>query len=281
MAIHNTLGNNATESHGPLWQTVANNAALVALTIAAGDVSQRKLILQTDTGQLWVCTAAGTPGTFQEVARTATTLDAFAAPVANVAMNAKKLTGLAAGTASGDSVRYDEAVVTAGTHAFTANQSLGGFALTNVADPTNPQDAETKNHADSRLQTLAGWSMLSAPATTSVRFVDFNNVRDVPQPAEQSSVVVMPFACTVAAMYTFHFTPLTPDTLTYTLRKNGVDTTVTYTVAGGGTSQSITGQALSVAAGDRLSMKVVQSSTTAQAALGSITTLAFKSSSTG
>ena len=243
MAIHNTLGNNATESHGPLWQTVANAAALTALTIAAGDVSQRKLILQTDTGQLWVCTAAGTPGTFQEVARTATTLDKFAAPVATV--------------------------------------SFGSQLASSLADPVSAQDAETKNHADSRLQTLAGWSMLSAPATTSVRFVDFNNVRDVPQPAETSSVVVVPFACTVVAMYTFHFTPLTPDTLTYTLRKNGVDTTVTYTVAGGGTSQSITGQALSVAAGDRLSMKVVQSSTTAQAALGSITTLAFKSSSTG
>jgi hypothetical protein len=40
-----------------------------------------------------------------------------------------------------------------GSRAFTAAQSMGGFALTNVADPVNPQDAMTLNKAQ---QLLAG-----------------------------------------------------------------------------------------------------------------------------
>lgn len=54
---HHTIGNDVIHSHGILWQTVANNAALLALTIVSEDVTQRKVILQSDTGQLWVPTA--------------------------------------------------------------------------------------------------------------------------------------------------------------------------------------------------------------------------------
>lgn len=41
-----------------------------------------------------------------------------------------------------------------GTIDFTANQSLGGFQLTSVADPTLPQDAATMNYVDNAVTTL-------------------------------------------------------------------------------------------------------------------------------
>lgn len=44
-----------------------------------------------------------------------------------------------------------EAVVQAdGGQAFTGDQSLGSHKLTNVLDPTNPQDAATKAYVDAR-----------------------------------------------------------------------------------------------------------------------------------
>jgi len=62
---------------------------------------------------------------------------------ANQPMGGFKLTGLAAGSSAGDSVRYEQAVLVNGANAFTADQSMGGFKLTNLADPVGNQDAAT------------------------------------------------------------------------------------------------------------------------------------------
>lgn len=67
---------------------------------------------------------------------------------ANQPMGGFKLTGLAAGTTAGDSVRYEQAVLVTGVNAFTADQSLGGFKLTNVGTPTNGTDAANKDYVD-------------------------------------------------------------------------------------------------------------------------------------
>lgn len=56
-------------------------------------------------------------------ANKAITLDAFAAPAASVAMNSHKLTGLAAGSGVGDSLRYEQL--------FTA----GAVPIADIADP--------------------------------------------------------------------------------------------------------------------------------------------------
>jgi hypothetical protein len=56
-------------------------------------------------------------------------------------MGANKLTGLAAGSASGDAVRFDEAITEDGANAFTGDQSMGDNKLTDLAEPTDDTDA--------------------------------------------------------------------------------------------------------------------------------------------
>jgi hypothetical protein len=59
----------------------------------------------------------------------------------NINMGSNKLTGLAAGTTTGDSVRYEQAVLITGVNDFTADQGMGGHKITNMANGTNPGDA--------------------------------------------------------------------------------------------------------------------------------------------
>lgn len=51
------------------------------------------------------------------------------------------LTGLGAGSAPGDSVRYEQVVLVDGTNAFTGDQSMGGNKLTSVGNGTLSTDA--------------------------------------------------------------------------------------------------------------------------------------------
>lgn len=91
---------------------------------------------------------------------------------ANQPMGGNKLTGLAAGSAAGDSVRYEQAILASGVNAFAANQSMGGNKLTNLSDPTSAQDAATKAYVD---QGLMGVKPKQAVRVASTANVDIAN----------------------------------------------------------------------------------------------------------
>lgn len=86
---------------------------------------------------------------------------------ANQPMGTNKLTGLSAGTANGDSVRYEQAILVSGANAFTADQSMGGFKLTNVADPTTGTDAVNMNYLSARLAGLKPKQAVRAATTVN------------------------------------------------------------------------------------------------------------------
>lgn len=60
---------------------------------------------------------------------------------ANLNAGGNKIVALPAATASGDAMRFDEAVATDGSNAFTGDQSMGGNELTDLGAPTHPDSA--------------------------------------------------------------------------------------------------------------------------------------------
>lgn len=140
---------------------------------------------------------------------------------------------------------------------------------------------ETKAYGDSRLSIFGTWCSLSAPATTSVRFAPWQSISAAPNAGEVSSLVVVPVNMTVTALYFSVIITLTTDTVTWTLRKNGVDTALTGTIPANQQITSFTGLNLAVAAGDKLSLKLVQSSTQAQASWSLTVSVAYKTADTG
>lgn len=60
---------------------------------------------------------------------------------ANQPMGGFKLTGLGAGTAAGNSVRYEQAILISGVNAFTANQPMGSHKLTGLSAGTTAGDS--------------------------------------------------------------------------------------------------------------------------------------------
>jgi len=90
---------------------------------------------------------------------------------ANQPMGSHKLTGLAAGSTAGDSVRYEQVVLTSGANAMAADLDLGTHKIINVVDPTSNQHAATKKYVDDNASkaaagpitgiTNAGWTNVS------------------------------------------------------------------------------------------------------------------------
>lgn len=86
---------------------------------------------------------------------------------ANQPMGGFKLTGLGAGSVAGDSVRYEQAILTSGANAFAANQSFGGFEATNLADPTTNQSAVTLAYMNARLAGIKPKQAVRAATTAA------------------------------------------------------------------------------------------------------------------
>lgn len=99
---------------------------------------------------------------------TAIQRDGSVAFTANQPMGGFKLTGLAAGSTSGDSVRYEQAILTSGFNPFAAAQSMGGFNLTNLADPVASQDAVTLAYLQARLNGLTPKAPVRAASLADV-----------------------------------------------------------------------------------------------------------------
>jgi len=75
MTISHALLANTTseETHGIIWQTVANAAARALINVPALAVSQAKVVRQADSGQLWIPLTTGVGATWLAL----TTLTAF------------------------------------------------------------------------------------------------------------------------------------------------------------------------------------------------------------
>lgn len=101
--------------------------------------------------------------------------DGSVAFTANQPMGGFKLTGLAAGSGSGDSVRYEQAILASGANAWAANQSLGGFKITNAADGTSAQDYVTKAQLDAVSAGLDPKASVRAATTAALPAVTYDN----------------------------------------------------------------------------------------------------------
>lgn len=77
---------------------------------------------------------------------------------------------------------HTQYILVSGTRAFTGDQSMGGFALTNVLDPVNPQDASTMAYTDAQdAATLASANLYAdgvAAAAESAAVVTANAYTD-------------------------------------------------------------------------------------------------------
>lgn len=83
---------------------------------------------------------------------------------ANQPMGSHILTGLAAGTAAGHSVRYEQVMLLSGVNAMTDHMNMGAKRITNLAEPT--ADDHAARRADTR--PVAGSVSVGANATVNV-----------------------------------------------------------------------------------------------------------------
>ena len=143
--------------------------------------------------------------------------------------------------------------------------------------PTMGQAACSRSWQDAKLLVIAGWGAIGAPATAALRFLDWANNRDNPEPTEQFSFVVMPVAGTAVRMWVNIVNPLTTDSVVFTLRKNAAPTAAQVTLGPSVAQVSLLNQSIAFVAGDRLSVSVQQSSTQAQASWACMVSLAFAS----
>lgn len=107
------------------------------------------------------------------------------------------------------------------------------------------------------------WGGLAAQAaTTDPTFLQSNNAEGSTVTVEGRSQVTFSSACTLNKLYVTHIVG-NVDTFQYTVRINGVDTSITCQMASNGTSTNDTAHSAAVSEGDKIALKTVQSSTTA------------------
>jgi hypothetical protein len=151
-------------------------------------------------------------------------LDAIPNPVAARTMNGQKMTGLGAGAAAGDALRWEQGI-----------------------------------------KCLGHWGNTTNAGNATQRFLQAGNVAiaGTPTTTESNGQVAMPVAGNLVAIQYTGSAGITTDTQAITARINGVDSTLTCTVAISGTTASDAAQSPSVAAGNYVSAGYKQSGTSA------------------
>lgn len=94
-----------------------------------------------------------------------------------------------------DKTRVDSSIITNdGAHPFAANQSIGNNLLTDLANPTNAQDAATKSYVDSNVQAGDGLFFtgknLHIGGSASIQ-INPNDIQISPTYAGQSSLTTL------------------------------------------------------------------------------------------
>jgi hypothetical protein len=146
--------------------------------------------------------------------------------------------------------------------------------ISSVLDPASAQDAATKNYVDTKsgpTEIVFGNSATSAAAGTffldpcfGVRTATANEIR-----------IYCGAAGTISNLYLFQRVGSTGGNCVYTVRKNGVDQTLTATIAAAGTTGNDTAHSFTVAKGDYISIKQVAGGGTSAGATDVTATVLF------
>lgn len=174
--------------------------------LKAGSTMTGALVLNADPG---TALGAATKQYVDAVTTSVSTLDGAVIKkngsvtyTANQPMGSFKLTGLAAGSTNGDSVRYEQVILVSGANAFGADQSMGTYKITNLGTPASSSDAATKGYVDG----LLGASSESASgiielATQSETNTGSDDARAVTPLKLQTCVRIKPGTGTQSILY--------------------------------------------------------------------------------
>lgn len=155
----------------------------------------------------------------------------------------------------------DFANVSTALAAASSSISVNSQKITSLADPAAAQDAATQNFVNTLQIGTLQWGNNNANAATADRFMYPGYSSGAAPTNEAVSYFIAPTEWRLRNLYIRHDTTMTSDTVTYTVRVNGVDTSITCAVANNTTTNNDTAHTAAVSAGDRVSIKSVQSST--------------------
>lgn len=166
----------------------------------------------------------------------------------------------------------------------TGDMDMATHPIHSAGNPASAQDVTTKAYEDSRVFFAGSWCASSANATASTRFLNYNLCNAAPQSTlgPGPDMNAMPFAGSVSALACRHTNAvLTTDTVTYTVQIESVDSAITCTVAANTTTCTDAAHTVTFSAGDRISIKTVQSSTQPSASMNPVCTIGVKTAATG
>lgn len=153
---------------------------------------------------------------------------------------------------------------------------MNSLGIDGLANPSAAQGASTKNYQDTKRMLFCQFGATQAPGAPAAKFI-LPGGGNTPNSAESIAVVLAPFAGTLTDLVGVHGNVMTVDSITYTIRVNGVDTALTFTIANNVATGSSTGQSVAVAQGDKITLKAVQTASQANTTLNGSFSLGWRS----